>query len=107
MGYFPLIRDINVRVLAEVVLLADLLKRASVVLEERTCSVYAIPARYATGLLLHLFADSFSAIQASEHEDSEKPSTWFTQPRCGQVPSHDSLASSLLGWLGRFEKHVW
>jgi hypothetical protein len=48
-GDFAVIGDINVCVLAEVVLLANFLKRASVVLEKRACSVYSISTRNSTG----------------------------------------------------------
>jgi hypothetical protein len=48
-----MIRQVNVRVLADILLLVDLLERATVVLEEQPRRVDAIPVRDAAGILLH------------------------------------------------------
>src|ERR1017187_7917086 len=48
-----LVREVNVRVLADILLLVDLLKPASMVLEEQPRRVHAIPAGNAAGTRLH------------------------------------------------------
>jgi hypothetical protein len=48
-----LVREVNVHVLADILLLVDLLKPASMVLEKQPRRVHAISAGNATGTRLH------------------------------------------------------
>jgi hypothetical protein len=48
-----LVRKVNVHVLADILLLVDLLKPASMVLEKQPRRVHAIPAGNAAGTMLH------------------------------------------------------
>jgi hypothetical protein len=49
-----LVREVDVHVLADILLLVDLLKPASMVLEKQPRRVHAIPAGNAAGIVLHL-----------------------------------------------------
>jgi hypothetical protein len=87
-----LVREVNVHVLADILLLVDLLKPASMVLEKQPRSVHAIPARNAAGTMLHhpIFAC--------------KPSFGENKVRAGRPPTiRTAKSASVLPFLSHRE----